>query len=58
MSRKFFAFLWILPIFLTGCAFEQTQAEFSGLAGLSQLWWRPDWRTSLTYTGSGAFSRP
>lgn len=26
--------------------------------GLSQLWWRPDWRTPLTYTGSGAFSRP
>ena len=37
MSRRLFAFLWILPIFLIGCAFEQTHAEFSGLAGLSQL---------------------
>jgi hypothetical protein len=27
------------------------------IEGLSQIWWRPDWRTDETYDGSGTFRR-
>ncbi len=32
--------------------------DFDQVAGpLKALWWRPDWRTPLTYAGSGTFQR-
>ena len=30
--------------------------DYPGRPG-AQLWWRPDWRHSLNYVGSGTFKR-
>ncbi len=32
--------------------------DLDGEDGIARIWWRPDWRSQATYSGSGVFRRP
>jgi hypothetical protein len=45
------------PEFRLNVAVNDRDTPGDSIEGISQIWWRPDWRSDETYDGSGTFRR-
>ena len=57
MPMKYFADQSKSPEFRLNVAVNDRDTPGDSIEGMSQIWWRPDWRSDETYDGSGTFRR-
>ena len=57
IPMKYFTDRSPAPEFRLNIAVNDRDTPGESIDGLSQIWWRPDWRSDETYDGSGTFRR-